>query len=272
MNQQATLAYLARIGIHEGVEVSPEGLAHLHLQHLRTVPFENLSRFLDEPVALNPAHLWDKLVTRRRGGFCYEVNAAFSCLLDSLGFDVSLLSAQVFDGAALSPPHDHLLLLVHFDQGDYLADVGFGDSFLLPLPLTGAACYQAGTGYRLVDRQDRLVLERSKDRQPWRQQYRFDLAPQDIAVFADRCAYHRLSPESRFTQNLICSLARPDGRISLSGTRLIITLGADRLEQPIADAATLRQCLHKHFGIELSGEQAARLFSAAAESTPVRRG
>ncbi|MBV8049250.1 MAG: arylamine N-acetyltransferase [Paludibacterium sp.] len=262
MDELARQAYLARIGIRDDVERSPEGLAQLHLQHLRTVPFENLSLFLDEPVRLDEAGLLAKLVTRRRGGFCYEVNEAFARLLDALGFDVSLLSAEVFDGEAFGPAFDHLLLRVRFDEGDYLADVGFGDSFLLPLPLAGSISHQPDASYRLVEMHGQLVLERCKQAGHWRPQYRFTLAAHAIEAFAQRCAYHQHSPESHFTQKPLCSLARPDGRISLAGTRLILTLGADRLEQPIGDSATLRRSLGKHFGIDVDVAQAERLFAA----------
>ncbi|TDR73274.1 arylamine N-acetyltransferase family protein [Paludibacterium purpuratum] len=282
MDQQTRQAYLARIGIRQAVEISPEGLAQLHLQHLRTVPFENLSLFLDQPVQLNEAALVDKLVRQRRGGFCYEVNHAFARLLASLGFDVSLLAAQVFDGTVYGPPFDHLLLRVRFDGGDYLADVGFGDSFLLPLPLLPGACsHQPGASYRLASTQGQLSLLQCKQVDDWRPLYRFSPDVHDITDFEPMNRFHQHSPASHFTRRPICSLARPDGRISLSGARLIITLGADRLEQPIGDAVTLRQCLKKHFGIDLSGEQAALLFArgcaagdavtSATGSTPSRR-
>ena len=110
-------------------------LRALHRAHLMTVPFENLSIHLGEPISLAAGNLMDKIVTRRRGGFCYELNGAFALLLGALGFEVRLLAARVFGGDRLGPPFDHLTLLVHASDGDgpWLADVGFGSHSVYPL-------------------------------------------------------------------------------------------------------------------------------------------
>lgn len=253
-------AYLARLGLHLPIDVSPEGLAQLHLQHMRTVVFENLSYFLGERIDLTETALLAKLIDQRRGGFCYELNGAFFLLLRALGFDVSLLSARVFDGEHLGPPFDHLLLRVRFASGDYLADVGFGEAFQLPLALSDEPCLQSGVGYRLWAQHGMFVLQQRQATGPWQSLYQFDLQARAFDDFAHMCTFHQRSPASPFSQRPLCSLARPDGRITLSGLRLIITLGADRLEQPIGDSAGLGHCLHKHFGIDLDDHQRMQLF------------
>ncbi|WP_215779663.1 arylamine N-acetyltransferase [Paludibacterium sp. B53371] len=264
MDAQQRAAYLARLEISEVGPACPESLAHLHLQHLRHIPFENLSLFLDEPLRLDEASLLDKLLTRHRGGFCYELNQAFSLLLTSLGFQVSRLSARVFDGEVFGPPFDHLLLWVHFPEGDMLADVGFGDCFLLPLPLDGEVQRQPSGQFRLQSVHGQCVLQRHDDERGWQPLYQFALEAHPLDEFVHMCDFHQHSPASHFTGKPLCTIARPDGRLTLSGQRLIITLGADRLEQPVSDIAMLRQCLQKHFQIELEGELAARLFMAGA--------
>src|SRR5439155_12459989 len=105
---------------------------------LRAVPFENLSIHLGEPIVLDEAELLDKLVRRRRGGFCYELNGAFAALLAALGFEVTLLAARVYGGGVLSPPFDHLALPVDA-PGPWLVDVGFGRHSHYPLRLDTAA-------------------------------------------------------------------------------------------------------------------------------------
>ena len=81
----AARAYLERIGVSSPVEPDAETLADLQERHLYTVPFENLSIHLGEPIVIEEQPLFDKIVTRRRGGFCYEVNGLFSMLLRTLG-------------------------------------------------------------------------------------------------------------------------------------------------------------------------------------------
>ncbi|XVV17238.1 arylamine N-acetyltransferase family protein [Actinoplanes sp. CA-131856] len=117
-------AYLDRIGVRRSAT-----LREMHRAHQETVPFENLGIHLDEPISLAPDDLFDKIVRRRRGGFCYELNGAFAIVLEALGYSVVRAAARVYrTPELLGPPFDHLALLVHTADGDgpWLADVGFG--------------------------------------------------------------------------------------------------------------------------------------------------
>ena len=97
--------YLDRIGASPPSSADAAALAELTRRHLASVPFENLSIHLGEPIELDEDALLAKIVDRRRGGFCYELNGAFGALLAHLGYDVTLLAARVFgDGGALGPP------------------------------------------------------------------------------------------------------------------------------------------------------------------------
>jgi arylamine N-acetyltransferase len=99
------------------------------------VPFENLDISLGRKIICDESRFLHKIVNERRGGFCYEMNGAFAELLRALGFKVTLLSARVSGGdGSEGPEFDHLALRVDLDQ-PWLADVGFGDSFVEPLLL-----------------------------------------------------------------------------------------------------------------------------------------
>src|SRR6267142_3850477 len=128
-----TQAYLKRINYTGPLAVSAETLRLLQVAHLRTVPFENLSIHSGEPILLNDEALFEKIVRRRRGGFCYELNGLFAALLRGLGFEVAMLSAQVANSEGVfGPDFDHMTLVVTLRE-TWLVDVGFGDSFLEPL-------------------------------------------------------------------------------------------------------------------------------------------
>ena len=130
-----TDAYLKRINYTGPLEPSPETLRALQVAHLRTVPFENLSIHAGEPIVLEENALFTKIVERRRGGFCYEANGLFAALLRALGFEVAMLAAGVAKSqGGFGPQFDHMTLMVTLDER-WLADVGFGDSFLEPLLL-----------------------------------------------------------------------------------------------------------------------------------------
>jgi N-hydroxyarylamine O-acetyltransferase len=126
-------AYLDRINYHGPLASTAETLRELQVAHLLTVPFENLSIHARQPIVLDDDALFEKIVRRRRGGFCYEANGLFAALLRALGFDVKKLSAGVAKPeGGFGPDFDHMTLMGAIDER-WLIDVGFGDSFREPL-------------------------------------------------------------------------------------------------------------------------------------------
>jgi N-hydroxyarylamine O-acetyltransferase len=237
--------YLARISYAGPREASPNTLRDLHIAHICAVPFENLDIHRGRPISLDELALFDKIVTRRRGGFCYELNGLFAAVLREMGFEVTLLSAEVAgDAGRYSPEFDHLTLRVDLDE-PWLADVGFGDGFRQPLRLSDPeAQHQDGSSYRIVPDGEYRILQRRDPGADWKPQYRFTLQPRALEDFAPRCRFHQTSPDSHFMQNRICTLAVPQGRITLSGMRLIVTSGNEKTERLLSDheyAAVLRE-------------------------------
>jgi N-hydroxyarylamine O-acetyltransferase len=263
-------AYLRRIDYRGERTPTAATLHELHRAHLLAVPFENLDIHLGRPIMLSQDALFDKIVTRRRGGFCYELNGLFALLLRELGFEVTLLAAGVArpDGG-FGPEFDHLTLLVKAPSAEpkthnlqstmgnlqsetWLADVGFGDSFREPVRLVEAVEQeQDGRAYRL-DRSGEHFTLTQRDSAGWKPQYRFTLQPHAQAEYADMCYYHQTSPESSFTRKRVCTLATPDGRITLSDLTLIITAHGERNEQVLPDELAVQAALREHFGVELT--------------------
>jgi N-hydroxyarylamine O-acetyltransferase len=244
-------AYLARIRDDGPLEPNAETLRRLHLAHLLAVPFENLSIHWGEPIRLHDDALFDKVVTRRRGGFCYELNGLFAALLRALGFEVTMLSAQVMGAAGVfGREGDHMTLRVDLEQR-WLVDVGFGDSFREPLLLDERGEQADGRHfYRIEDAAEgRLLLSRREENGPWKAEHRFRLDPHVYADFAEMCHYHQTSPDSHFTRNRMSSLATPDGRVTLSGMRLITTRGGEKQERELADEREVAEVLRERFGV-----------------------
>jgi N-hydroxyarylamine O-acetyltransferase len=245
-------AYLTRIEYRGPLDPNIATLRQLHLTHLLHVPFENLSIHAHEPIVLNDVALFEKIVMRRRGGFCYELNGLFAALLRELGFEVAMLSAQVANSQLeFSRDFDHMTLMVTLNNEQWLADVGFGDSFIEPLPFAVSIEHlQRENRYRLVgDNQQRLVLERAQKNEDWQSQYRFSLQPYQYSDYSEMCAYHQTSPESHFTQQKICSRLTLRGRISLSDMRFIITENGGRNERPVKTEQEYAEILRDQFGI-----------------------
>src|SRR5437762_1316123 len=157
-------AYLNRINYRGSLVPTPETLRDLQVAHLLTVPFENLSIHAKEPIVLEDEALFTKIVEHRRGGFCYEANGLFAALLRAIGFDVTMLSAEVANReGGFSQPFDHMALMVKLEQR-WLVDVGFGDSFLEPLLLDARSeQVQDNRAYRTIDEGSYLTLSRRDD-------------------------------------------------------------------------------------------------------------
>jgi N-hydroxyarylamine O-acetyltransferase len=248
MDMADRVAYLARIGYRGATEPSPAVLADLHLAHLLTVPFENLSIHTGEQIRLRPDWLFDKLVRRRRGGFCYELNGLFAELLVDLGFAVERLAARVFrDDGSLGIAFGHLCLRVIAGGQAWLVDVGFGDSFAVPLVLDDPGEQDDGRRrYRIEPDGDERILWAGA-----RRSYRLGLTPYALGDFEPGRLYHTTSPESHFTARRVVSLLTLDGRVTLRDDHLIVTAGDDKREEPVAGAGEWRRLAAERFGIDL---------------------
>lgn len=246
-------AYFERIGYQGGREATLATLRALHRAHMLAVPFENLDIHVGRWIVLDEARFFNKIVGERRGGFCYEHNGLFFRVLTELGYQVQRLNAQVrrADGG-YSMPLSHMALLVAIDGGRWLTDVGFGASFLEPLLIDDPAPQAQHSGtYRIQQDGDTFYYLAQDEQGEWAIQYRFYLQPRELQEYADACHYNQTSPETHFTQKRICSLARPDGRISLRDWLWIETKNGERSERELSSEAEFESTLKEHFGIDL---------------------
>lgn len=244
--------YLKRIGYAGPVEPTVDCLRKLHISHLRTVPFENLDINLERPIVLNDESLYEKIVERRRGGFCYELNGLFARLLTELGFTVTKLTAGVANQQGeFGPYFDHMALRVELAR-PWLVDVGFGDSFLEPLLLDeqGEQADQTGV-YRIDHYSDHLILMRRVEDREWKAEYRFLPQSYQYEDYLEMCQYHQTSPESPFTRGRLCSIATEEGRITLRDMRLITTVRGEKREQLLTTDKEYATYLLENFGVVL---------------------
>lgn len=248
-------SYLSRINYTGSLTLNAQTLKNLQIAHLLTVPFENLIIHSGQPIILEDEALFEKIVLKRRGGFCYELNGLFAALLRELGFEVAMLSAQVAkEEGGFGPDFDHMTLMVTLEQC-WLVDVGFGDTFHEPLLLDSWKVQKQGKQeYQLLEDDTHLILMERKSSKKWRPQYRFNLQSYQYADYEEMCHYHQTSPKSHFTQKRICSMATPDGRITLEENRLIITTNDhNRQERPVKSKKEYLALLNEYFSISIKG-------------------
>ena len=271
--------YLARIGMENRPEATPEGLAVLQAAHRQAIGFENLDIPLGRGIRIDGVSVFDKLVAKERGGYCFEQNRLYADALTALGIANRPLLARVRLGnpMGITPPRTHVLLLVELDGRQWIADAGFGGSFVPPLPLEdGAEATTAdGAGHRLrkTGIAGSLVGEwlleragpasatdgRSAPHGDWQPQYTFDLgevAPDDLEQ-----GNHWTStrPDTRFTTLRVASIALPEGFAALTDRQMTVYSGGTSETRTIADAADYARTLREVFRIALAEEDAARL-------------
>lgn len=243
-------AYYQRIGFGGQATADLETLQALHLAHATHIPFENLDIQLGLPIRLDLAALQDKLVRRRRGGYCFEQNTLFQAVLEAIGFAVIPGEARVRRGASGVLARTHMVLLVQLEGGLWLCDVGFGaDGLLLPLPLDGEPHRQFQGSFR-VDAEGPLRVLRALQAEGWQDLYAF--LPEARYPIDFEMANHFTStyPESRFVKTLTAQLPGPDGRRVLRGrvyTEIRDGAVVERTLTPTERLEVLRTC----FGLEL---------------------
>ncbi|WP_167455150.1 arylamine N-acetyltransferase family protein [Amycolatopsis kentuckyensis] len=243
-------AYLDRLGVARPAAPDLATLRHLQERHLAAVPFENLSSHLGEPVVLDEDALFAKIVGHRRGGFCYELNGLFAALLRALGYDASLRAAQVFraDGT-VGPPLDHAAIVVSLDAEDWLVDVGFGRFARHPLRLSAVDAQPDPDGEFLVLDAPHGDVDILLDGKP---QYRLERRPRPLADFIPMAWWQTTSPESHFTRSLTCSRPTSQGRVTLSGDKLIETVDGVRNEVRLPSPEAIHLAYRVYFGMTLT--------------------
>ncbi|WP_239152234.1 arylamine N-acetyltransferase family protein [Virgisporangium aurantiacum] len=250
MDSSRVRRYLDHLGVERGSPTLAL-LSELQERHLHVVPFENLSVHLGEEIVLEPVALVDKIIERRRGGFCYELNGAFAALLTALGYSVELLAARVKDG----PLFDHLALRVDVDGEPWLVDVGFGRFTHRPIRLDVRTPQADPGGTFTVSERDHGDLAIDRDGEP---EYTVETRPRVLDDFGPTCWYQRTSPRSHFTRSLVCTRLTGTGRITLSGRELIRTGAGGRDQRVLETDAEVLAAYHEHFGIVLDSVPTVR--------------
>ncbi len=250
--------YLDRIGFEGPVAPDRSTLETVQTRHHLSIPYENLDVQLGRPLTIDPEAAFAKLVTRRRGGWCYEMNGLMGWALGEIGFKVTRLTGAVMRSAAGDANiGNHLVLRVDLPGGPVLADVGLGDGPFTPFELMEGPLTVRGLEFRLESLEGGWwrIHNHALCRPP-----NFDVHPQVSGedVLAARCAWLQSDPASMFVQTLICQRFTPDGHVDLVG-RVLRRVGPTGVtETVLASADELVAVLEDVFG--LVEPEAARLW------------
>ena len=263
-------AYLARVAMPARPTLDAAGLGRLQRAHRLAIPFENLDVMLGRGIAIDSDTVFTKLVTAKRGGYCFEQNRLFLDALAALGFAARPLLARVWLGATETPPLTHTFALVTIDGQDWIADAGFGGSYAPVMPLADGAEADApdGARFRLTQGVDGWMLWRDGDvattdgrgtGQGWQPQYGFTPAPVFAADLAVSNHWTATAPESRFRRHCIVSLVLPHGFASLTDRAYRRRAGRETSAGEITDPRVYRMRLGLLFGIALGADAVGAL-------------
>jgi len=262
--------YLRRIGHTAPVRADSDTLAALHRAHLATVPYENLGIQLGRVPVLSRDALFQRIVEERRGGFCFELNGAFGLLLTELGFSVRFVAAAVHrDRYGEAAWGNHLALLVDTEHGAMLADVGFGDGFLAPLPLAIGAYRQGPFVYHLRRSLSGVwrLVHHPAGAAPG---FEFGTDPAPLADFGGRCTALATDPGSPYVRTLTVQQPRADHTLSLRARSLIRSSTAGHDRRVLAGRDEFASVLADEFGLPpLPGDDLDVLWPRTGEQQAV---
>ncbi len=240
--------YLNRLNTTHS-QTSLSNLSELQQLHVQNIPFENLDVIRKVPIYLNLNTIYEKIIERKRGGYCYELNGLFHSLLKALGYDAHLISATVLKpNQEWAKADTHAAILVYLDQ-PYLVDVGFGAATpRVPVPLNGITTTPIGEIYKTKQCDSHTYDLIREENQQSRVLYRFNTHQKELVDFHEGCVFNQVSKESIFTHTDIIALATEKGRITLQDHTLTkvdhgITektiLSAEAKEQVLTDIFSL---------------------------------
>jgi N-hydroxyarylamine O-acetyltransferase len=209
--------YLERIKYIGSLEPSLETLIAVHRHHLLNISYENLDIHFGRTLQLDPARAYEKIVLEKRGGWCYEMNGLLAWALCEIGFEVEYLACAVGQTNASA---NHLALKVNLEK-TYLADAGFGNGLLEPIPLVAGEYVQQSRAFRLEQHGEHWTFQiPSVSAAAVGNSFDFTLEPQGLEHFQDRCTYLQTSPESGFVRVVVCHRMTETGVQSLRGAVL----------------------------------------------------
>ncbi|PHV04897.1 acetyltransferase [Janthinobacterium sp. BJB412] len=243
--------YLDRIGYTGAARADLATVRGMMRRQLFTVPFENLDVQAGKIVSLVPEEIVGKIVGRRRGGYCYEVNGLFAMALQALGIPYQFVAARPMF-YPVKRPKTHMALVLTLDGAQWLCDLGFG-SYGIRAPLRldqlDSELRQDDDSFMLSKSGEIDYVLKAKVDGEWQNQYGFNLSPQEWIDFMPANYLNSTHPDAIFVQKLLVVIFSEEGRSILLDDSLRTVRGG--LSQRRQVAPEQRQALLREvFGLD----------------------
>jgi N-hydroxyarylamine O-acetyltransferase len=229
--------YLDRIGYLDNPQPNILCVAEIMKKQLRSVPFENLDVQAGKIVSLDPDHIVKKIVDEQRGGYCYEVNGLFAMALEAMGIAYHFVAARPMF-YPVRRPKTHMALVVMLADKKWLCDLGFGSYGIrepIALDQLDTDIHQDNDKFRLSKTsEDNFLLQALVDGE-WKNQYEFNLTPQEWIDFSPANYLNSTHPDAVFVQKYLVILHTNGGRKILFGNSFKV------IEQGVSTSTELDQ-------------------------------
>ena len=247
-------SYFERINYAGSTEVNEDTLRNIHIAHTLNVPFENLDVFYRRPILLDETSLYEKIVMKRRGGYCFEMNGIFSIVLKKLGFKVTDLLARVAIDGVNYTAKTHQAIMVETGGSRWIADVGFGnDGITAPLLLDeDAEQTQYAHSYRINNQHESVYVLQKKEGDVYKRLYSFTLDECCSEDFLLSNHFTSTYPESFFIKMRMCTMPSKDGRITLTDNQFKVIKNGNVSETGIENEEEFNLLLKEHFRLDLN--------------------
>jgi N-hydroxyarylamine O-acetyltransferase len=245
--------YLERIHFTKTVEISKSVLFELQRLHLKHIPFENLDIHYNSKINLDVTAFYTKIITQKRGGFCYELNGLFYQLLKEIGFKVKMISAKVYSkDKKYGQEYDHLTIMATINNQDYLVDVGFGQFTHEPLKFSLNNELIDDFGTFQFDKFDSNYFRINEmNNNTLTPIHIFKTTARQLVEFKNMCHYHQTSTKSHFTKKKVITKLTENGRVTLNNDLLKITNGTTIKEVRFKETEKFEFYLKKYFDLEI---------------------
>lgn len=252
LSEEKIKQYFNRLNLNYSAQLNIELLNALHQSHLSHIPYENFDIMNKLHFNLSIDKLFAKIITNKRGGYCYELNILFFILLKSLGFKARLLAAQIISkGGEIGDYFDHPLIIVELER-DWLLDVGNTKWFTSPLLLPHILDIDSNaSAFTIQFENDKFILyQKTEDIDvPC---YQFNLNEVKPLDFVTICQKKWTTPNSKYTKHYIISKFANGQRITLRNDLMTHLSGSIQINTPIFDKNEFKNFVSEHFGNHFS--------------------
>lgn len=254
-------AYLGRIGWSGDLEPDYATLAGLLDAHMRSIPFENLDVLLGRGIRLDLPSLTAKLVTGKRGGYCFEHATLFASVLERVGFAPQRHTARVVVTASRSEsPRTHMFLTVALREGSFVVDPGFGSlAPRQPVPLEDGREIEFAGDRHWMSREGGLWVLRAQSAGKLTDCWVSEVLQDNLVDFEVGNHYTSTYPQSSFVNRLMLRAFTIDGGVSVMNRDVKIRAGSGMHAFVLADRKALRALLDEHFGFDLPEVETLRV-------------